>query len=39
LGRQADEEITAGEMARVSGQSVYRLLAAISRQVSWLWNP
>jgi len=38
LGKQADQEITAAEMARVSGQSVYHLLAAIPRQVPRLWN-
>ena len=39
LGRQSDEEITAAEMARASGQSVYHLLAAIPRQAPRLWKP
>jgi alanine racemase len=39
LGRQSDEEITAEEMARASGQSVYHLLAAIPRQAPRLWKP
>jgi alanine racemase len=38
LGRQTDQEITAAEMARVSGQTVYHLLAAIPRQAPRLWN-
>jgi alanine racemase len=38
LGRQRDERITAAEMARVTGQSVYGMLAAIPRQVPRLWN-
>ena len=33
LGKQADQEITAMEIARVSGQSVYHVLAAVPRHV------
>ncbi len=37
LGKQADVEITAAEIAQVSGESVYRLLSAIPREVPRTW--
>jgi len=38
LGKQASEEITAAEMARVTGASVYRLLVALAREVPRIWH-
>ncbi len=38
LGRQGDAEITAAEMARVTGGSVYRLLAAVPHDVPRIWS-
>jgi alanine racemase len=38
LGKQGDAEITAVEMARATGESVYHLLATIPREVIRIWN-
>jgi alanine racemase len=38
LGKQGDAEITAAEMAHVTGGSVYRLLAAVSHDVPRIWR-
>lgn len=37
MGKQADAEITAAEIAQVSGESVYRLLSAVPREVPRIW--
>jgi alanine racemase len=37
LGRQAAAEITAAQLAQVAGGSVYRLLAAVPREVARFW--
>jgi alanine racemase len=38
LGKQGDAEITAAEMAHVTGSSVYRLLAAVPLAVPRVWG-
>ena len=38
LGKQGDAEITAAEMAHVTGGSVYRLLAAVPHDVPRVWR-
>lgn len=37
LGKQDDDEITAAELARVTGESVYRLLSAVPRETPRIW--
>ena len=38
LGKQGDAEITAAEMAHLTGGSVYRLLAAVPHDVPRIWR-
>ena len=38
LGMQGDAEITTAEMARATGESVYRMLATIPREIPRIWN-